>query len=106
MRYDQTVYLISKPLTTADDDDMYSTPKTTAQKVKAYVKRTNLELADGTMYDATVVRVFGEYEADSIGFADYNPDDQSTVHKIQKVGRHFRRTDFYIVNAEVIFNGK
>lgn len=106
MRYDQVVYLLKEPLTGADDDDMYSTPKLTATKVKANVKRTNLTFGDGSMYDVTIVRVFGEVEADKIGLADYDPDDESTWHRIQKVGRHFQRTDFYIVNAEVIFNGK
>ena len=106
MRYDQVAYLIKKPLTDPDDDDMYSHPKAAATKVKANVKRTNLTFGDGSMYDVTIVRVFGEVEADKIGLADYDSDDESTWHQIQKVGRHFQRTDFYIVNAEVIFNGK
>lgn len=106
MRYDQVAYLIKKPLTAPDDDDMYSHPKAATTKVKANVKRTNLTFGDGSMYDVTIVRVFGKVEADKIGLADYDPDDQSTWHQVQKVGRHFQRTDFYIVNAEVIFNGK
>ena len=53
-----------------------------------------------------MMRQLYEYDADSIGLADYDSDDDSTVHKIQKVGRHFNRTDFYIVNSEVIFNAK
>lgn len=104
MRYDQTVYLITE--TANDGDDLNFEGTTTAKKVKANVKRTNLTLGNGEMYDATIVRVFGECEADKIGFADYNSDDDSTVHKIQKVGCHFNHTDFYIVNSEVIFNAK
>ena len=99
MRYDQVAYLIKKPLTAPDDDDMYSHPKAAATKVKANVKRTNLTFGDGSMYDVTIVRVYGKDEAYKNGLADYDHDDQSTWH-------HFQRTDFYIVNAEVIFNGK
>lgn len=106
MRYDKIVYLLTRPLTTADDDDMYAGEKVHAKKVKANVKRTNLSLADGTMYDATIVRVYGEVEADYIGFNDYDPGNANTWHRINKVGRHFQRTDFYVVNSEVIFNAK
>lgn len=105
MRYDHTAYLITKPLAT-DDDDMNYNPKPTVKKVKANIKRTNIDFASGEMYDVTIVRVFGQYDADSIGLDDYNPDDDSTVHKIQKVGRHFMRTDFYIANGEVTFNAQ
>lgn len=106
MRYDQTAYLIKNVTTESDPDSLNFEPQTTVTKVKANIKRTNLTLANGEMYDATIVRVFGEYDADSIGLADYDSEDDSTVHKIQKVGRHFNRTDFYIVNSEVIFNAK
>ena len=106
MRYDQTAYLIKNVTTESDPDSLNFEPQTTVTKVKANIKRTNLTLANGEMYDATIVRVFGEYDADSIGLADYDSDDDSTVHKIQKVGRHFNHTDFYIVNSEVIFNAK
>ena len=104
MRYDQTVYLITE--TANDGDDLNFSGETSAIRTKGNVKRTNLTFGDGSMYDVTIVRVFGEVEADKIGLADYDPDDESTWHQIQKVGRHFQRTDFYIVNAEVIFNGK
>lgn len=58
------------------------------------------------MYDATIVRVYGECEADKIGLSDYDPNTGNNAHKIQEVGRHFNRTDFYIINSEVIFNAK
>lgn len=106
MRYDQTAYLIKNVTTESDPDSLNFEPQTTVTKVKANIKRTNLTLANGEMYDATIVRVFGEYDADSIGLADYDPDTGDNAHKIQKVGRHFNRTDFYIVNSEVIFNAK
>ena len=103
MRYDQTVYLI-KDLGCSDDDDMNYHSQTATTAVKANVKRTNLTFGNGNMYDVTIVRVFGEVEADKIGLTDYDPDDRSTIHEIQKIGRHFQRTDFYIVNSEVVFN--
>lgn len=102
MRYDQTVYLIKE--TAPDDDSMNYRPKVETMAVKANVKRTNLTFGNGNMYDVTIVRVFGESEADKIGLSDYDPKDRSTIHQIQKVGRHFQRTDFYIVNSEVVFN--
>lgn len=103
MRYDQKVYLI-KEIAPSDDDDMNYRPKTDVKTVKANVKRTNLTFGNGNMYDVTIVRVFGEAEADKIGLADYDPSDRSTIHEIQKVGRHLQRTDFYIVNSEVVFH--
>ena len=102
MRYDQTVYLITE--TTNDSDGLNFEGTTTAKKVKANVKRTNLTLGNGEMCDATIVRVFGEWSADKIGLADYDQQTGKGARKIQKVGRHFNRTDFYIVNSEVIFN--
>lgn len=106
MRYDKVAYLITKPLASDSDDDLDYNPKPSVKKVKANIKRTNINFANGEMYDVTIVRVFGQYDADSIGLDDYDPDDQSTVHKIQKIGRHFQRTDFYIANGEVTFNAK
>ena len=103
MRYDQTVYLIQEDLS-EDDDELDYKPKTSVTTVKANVKQTNLTFGNGKMYDVTIVRVFGEVNADKIGLADYDPADQSTIHEIQKVGRHFQRTDFYIVNREVVFS--
>lgn len=103
MRYDQTVYLIQEDLA-EDDDELDYKPKTSVNTVKANVKRANLTFGNGKMYDVTIVRVFGEANADKIGLADYDPADQSTIHEIQKVGRHFQRTDFYIVNREVVFS--
>ena len=104
MRYDQTVYLITE--TANDGDDLNFSGETSAITTKGNVKRTNLTLANGEMYDATIVRVFGNWSADKIGLSDYNPDTGKGARKIQKVGRHFNRTDFYIVNSEVIFNAK
>ncbi|WP_457801781.1 hypothetical protein [Limosilactobacillus reuteri] len=104
MRYDQTVYLITE--TANDSDDLNFEGETEAIRTKANVKRTNLTLANGEMYDATIVRVFGEWSADKIGLADYDQQTGKGARKVQKVGRHFNRTDFYIVNSEVIFNTK
>lgn len=104
MRYDKTVYLITENAN--DSDDLNFGGTLTAAKVKANVKRTNLTLASGEMYDATIVRCYGECEADKIGLSDYDPNTGDNAHKIQKVGRHFNRTDFYIINSEVIFNAK
>lgn len=104
MRYDQTVYLITE--TANDGDDLNFEGETEAIRTKANVKRTNLTLANGEMYDATIVRVFGEWSADKIGLADYDQQTGKGARKVQKVGRHFNRTDFYIVNNEVIFNAK
>ncbi|KRM83294.1 hypothetical protein FC35_GL000916 [Limosilactobacillus coleohominis DSM 14060] len=102
MRYDQTVYLIKE--IPPSDDEMNYRPKIVTNAIKANVKRTNLTFGNGSMYDVTIVRVFGEVDADKIGLDDYDPKDRSTIHQIQKVGRHFQRTDFYIVNSEVVFN--
>ncbi|MEE6637781.1 hypothetical protein [Limosilactobacillus pontis] len=106
MRYDHTVYLIKE-----QDPDPSSTslnfegdPKVT--KAKANVKRTNINFASGEMYEVTIVRVFGQYDADSIGLDDYDPNDDTTIHKIQKVGCHLMRTDFYIAGSKVTFNAE
>lgn len=105
MRYDTQVLLLTKTRD-EDPDGLDHSIKYASQTVKANVKRTNLTLANGQMYDATVVRCFGEYTADAIGFiGEYNADDESTIHQIQKVGRHTNRTDFYIIHGEVIFHG-
>lgn len=107
MRYDQVAYLITeKPLIDSDDDEMEYRPHVDVEKVKANIKRTNLTFGNGSMYDVTIVRVFGQHKADKIGLADYDPNDSSTISKVTKVGRHFQRTDFYITNGEVIFGGK
>lgn len=104
MRYDQQVYLIKEDMADGEDDELDYKPKTSVTPVKANVKRTNLTFGNGKMYDVTIARVFGEVEADKIGLSDYDPKDRSTIHEIQKVGRHFQRTDFYIVNREVVFS--
>lgn len=105
MRYDTQVLLLTKTQD-EDPDGLDHSIKYASRTVKANVKRTNLTLANGQMYAATVVRCFGEYNADAIGFiGEYNTDDESTIHQIQKVGRHTNRTDFYIIHGEVIFHG-
>lgn len=104
MRYDQKVYLITeKP---NDTDDLNFGGSQTATKVKANVKRANIKLGNGEVYDTTIVRVYGEYSADYVGFADYDPETKQGARKIQQIGRHFNRTDFYVVNSEVIFSAK
>lgn len=104
MRYDHDVYLLKE--TPTDGDSLDFTPKVAVTKAKANVKRTNVNFATGEMYEVTIVRVYGQYEADKIGLADYNPNDQTTIHKVQKVGRHLMRTDFYIAGSKVTFNAE
>lgn len=106
MRYDHTVYLIKEQEADPDSDSLNFEGKKTVTKAKANVKRTNINFASGEMYEVTIVRVFGQYEADSVGLDDYDPKDATTVHKIQKIGRHFQQTDFYVVNGEVTFNAQ
>lgn len=106
MQYDHTVYLIKNALPDEGSDNLDFTPKSTVTKAKANVKRTNISFASGQMYDVTIVRVFGRYDADKIGLDDYDPDDETTIHNIQKIGRHFNRTAFYIANGEVTFNAE
>lgn len=102
MRYDQTVYLIKEGY---EEDGLNERVTQTFTMVKANVKRANLTFGDGSIYDTTIVRVFGEYDADKLVFANYDPSDVSTTHEIQQISRHFNRTDFYIINSEVIFHG-
>lgn len=104
MRYDTPVLLLSEIQNNNDDLDHETTYL--SKKVMANVKRTNLSLANGKMFDATIVRTYGQYQADAIGFiGEYVQDDPSTIHLVQKVGRHFNRTDFYIIHSEVIYHG-
>lgn len=104
MRYDHTVYLIKEQDPDPDSTSLDFEGHKTVTKAKANVKRTNINFASGEMYEVTIVRVFGQYDADSIGLDDYDPDDDTTIHKIQKVGRHLMRTDFYIAGSKVTFN--
>lgn len=105
MRYDKKVLLL-KQIEDDNPDGLDHSTGYTSNKVMANIKRTNLSLNNGKIYDATIVRVYGNYDADAIGFIDeYNANDESTVHTIQKVGRHFNRTDFYIIHGEVILHG-
>lgn len=106
MRYDHTVYLIKEQEADPDSDSLNFEGKKTVTKAKANVKRTNISFASGEMYEVTIVRVFGQYEADSVGLDDYDPDDDTTIHKVQKVGRHLMRTDFYIAGSKVTFNAE
>lgn len=104
MRYDVPVFLLTS--TPSNDDDLDHDVNYQTKNVMANVKRTNLSLANGQMYDATIVRTFGNQEADAIGFSgEYVKNDPSTIHLVQKVGRHFNRTDFYIIHSEVIYHG-
>ena len=106
MRYDHTVYLIKEQDPDPNSTSLDFEGQKTVTKAKANVKRTNINFASGEMYEVTIVRVFGQYDADSIGLDDYNPDDETTIHKIQKVGRHLMRTDFYIAGSKVTFNAE
>ena len=76
MRYDTPVYLLTEIPNNSDDLDHDVSYQ--SEKVLANVKRTNLSLSNGKMYDATIVRTYGNHEAIAIGFVnEYVPNDQS-----------------------------
>ena len=105
MRYDKKVLLL-KRIEDNNPDGLDHSVSYSSKEVLANVKRTNLSLNNGKIYDATIIRVYGEYEADAIGFiGEYDANDESTIHTIQKVGRHFNHMDFYIIHGEVILHG-
>lgn len=106
MRYDQDVILLKRQPSTSDDTETLDHVDTyVATRVKANLQRANVTVGTGETYDATIIRVFGEYEADKIAFPQtYNPEDDSTMFNIQTVQHHFRRTDFFIAESEVVWH--
>lgn len=107
MRYPNKVYLLTK-LLDKDPDGLNHQVSYQSQVVQANVQQVNLTFApNGTVYNATVIRVYGSYQADAIGFdGEYAEGDSSTVHEIQKVSQHDKQTAFYIVHNEVILHGE
>ncbi|MCG0769310.1 hypothetical protein [Lactiplantibacillus plantarum] len=107
MRYQDKVYLLTK-LIDEDPDSLNHQVSYRSQVVPANVQQINLTFApNGTVYNATVIRVYGRYQADAIGFdGEYVEGDNDTVHEIQKVSQHDKQTAFYIIHNEVILHGE
>lgn len=107
MRYQDKVYLLTK-LIDEDPDGLNHQVSYRSQVVPANVQQVNLTFApNGMVYNATVVRVYGRYQADAIGFdGEYVEGDRSTVHEIQKVSQHDKQMAFYIIHNEVILHGE
>ncbi|KZU85133.1 hypothetical protein [Lactiplantibacillus plantarum] len=107
MRYSDKVYLLTK-LLDDDPDSLNHQVRYRSQAVPANVQQVNLTFApNGTVYNATVIRVYGRYHADAIGLnGEYVEGDNDTVHEIQKVSQHDKQTAFYIIHNEVILHGE
>lgn len=107
MRYQDKVYLLAK-LADEDPNGLNHQASYRSQVVQANVQQVNLTFApNGTVYNATVIRVYGRYQADAIGFdGEYVEGDNDTVHEIQKVSQHDKQTAFYIIHNEVILHGE
>lgn len=107
MRYPNKVYLLTK-LPDEGPDSLNHQVSYRSQIVPANVQQVNLTFApNGTVYNATVIRVYGRYQADAIGFdGEYVEGDNDTVHEIQKVSQHDKQTAFYIIHNEVILHGE
>lgn len=107
MRYSDKVYLLTK-LDDEDPNGLNHQVSYQSQVVQANVQQVNLTFApNGTVYNATVIRVYGRYQADAIGFdGEYVEGDNDTIHEIQKVSQHDKQTAFYIVHNEVILHGE
>ena len=107
MRYQDKVYLLTK-LLDENPDGLNHQVSYRSQVVSANVQQINLTFApNGTVYNATVIRVYGRYQADAIGFdGEYVEGDNDTVHEIQKVSQHDKQTAFYIIHNEVILHGE
>ncbi len=107
VRYSDKVYLLTK-LLDEDPDGLNHQASYQSQLVPANMQQVNLTFApNGTVYNATVIRVYGRYHADAIGFdGEYVEGDNDTVHEIQKVSQHDKQTAFYIVHNEVILHGE
>lgn len=107
MRYSDNVYLLTK-LIDENPDSLNHQTSYQSQVVQANVQQVNLTFApNGTVYNATIIRVYGRYQADAIGFdGEYVAGDNDTVHEIQKVSQHDKQTAFYIIHNEVILHGE
>lgn len=107
MRYPDKVYLLTK-LFDKDPDGLNHQVSYRSQLVQANVQQINLTFApNGTVYNATIIRVYGRYQADAIGLdGEYVEGDNDTVHEIQKVSQHDKQTAFYIIHNEVILHGE
>ncbi|MGA3557321.1 hypothetical protein ACA614_13370 [Lactiplantibacillus plantarum] len=107
MRYPDKVHLLTK-LLDEDPDGLNHQVSYLSQVVPANMQQVNLTFApNGTVYNATVIRVYGRYQADAIGLdGEYVEGDNDTVHEIQKVSQHDKQTAFYIIHNEVILHGE
>nr|WP_087510874.1 hypothetical protein [Lactiplantibacillus plantarum] len=107
MRYPNKVYLLTK-LLDKDPDGLNHQVSYRSQVVPANIQQVNLTFApNGTVYNATIIRVYGRYQADAIGLdGEYVEGDNDTVHEIQKVSQHDKQTAFYIIHNEVILHGE
>ncbi len=107
MRYPDKVYLLTK-IPDADPNGLNHQVSYQKQVVWANIQQVNLTFApNGTVYNATVIRVYGRYQADAIGLdGEYVEGDSDTVHEIQKVSQHDKQTAFYIIHSEVILHGE
>ena len=105
MRYPDKVYLLTK-LPDDDPNGLNHQVSYQSQVVPANIQQVNLTFApNGTVYNATVIRVYGRYQADAIGFNDeYVVGNNATTHEIQKVSHHEKQTAFYIIRNEVILH--
>ncbi|APP13118.1 hypothetical protein BSG92_12640 [Lactiplantibacillus plantarum subsp. plantarum] len=107
MRYADKVYLLAK-LPDENPDSLNHQASYQSQIVWANMQQVNLTFApNGTVYNATVIRVYGRYQADAIGLdGEYVEGDNDTVHEVQKVSQHDKQTAFYIIHNEVILHGE
>ncbi|WP_329780836.1 hypothetical protein VZM76_02925 [Lactiplantibacillus plantarum] len=107
MRYPDKVYLLTK-LPDDDPSGLNHQVSYQSQVVPANMQQVNLTFApNGTVYNATVIRVYGRYQADAIGLdGEYVEGVNDTVHEIQKVSQHDKQTAFYIIHNEVILHGE
>lgn len=107
MRYPDKVYLLTK-LPDDDPNGLNHQVSYQSQVVPANMQQVNLTFApNGTVYNATVIRVYGRYHADAIGLdGEYVEGVNDTVHEIQKVSQHDKQTAFYIIHNEVILHGE
>ncbi|KYK01937.1 hypothetical protein Lpl43_12485 [Lactiplantibacillus plantarum] len=105
MRYPNKVYLLTK-LPDDEPNGLNHQVSYQSQVVPANIQQVNLTFApNGTVYNATVIRVYGRYQADAIGFNDeYVVGNNATTHEIQKVSHHEKQTAFYIIRNEVILH--
>lgn len=107
MRYPNKVYLLTK-LPDENPDSLNHQANYQSQIMWANMQQVNLTFApNGTVYNATVIRIYGCYQADAIGFdGEYVEGNNDTIHEIQKVSQHDKQTAFYIIHNEVVLHGE